>query len=168
MLLAERPRHGYDLRAAFEDRTGSLWSLNSGQVYTTLERLVRDGLATSEDDPDDDSGRRRLYSVTAEGRDELRTWLSGTDGNVEPQRDDLMMKVLLAAPDNATATAVIDRHRHTLLQRLQDLRRRQRDLTEDDLAAVLVADAQVSRLEADLHWLDRCEQRITQRKGGDR
>src|SRR5450756_3098229 len=44
-LLAEQPMHGYQLRQEFERRTGSTWPLNIGQVYTTLHRLVRDGLA---------------------------------------------------------------------------------------------------------------------------
>ena len=53
LLLRERPRHGYDLRSEFESRTGSLWRLNSGQVYTTVGRLERDGLVTSEADDGD-------------------------------------------------------------------------------------------------------------------
>jgi DNA-binding PadR family transcriptional regulator len=44
-LLAEQPAHGYRLKTAFEQRTGGSWALNIGQVYTTLQRLERDGLA---------------------------------------------------------------------------------------------------------------------------
>ena len=43
-LLAEAPTHGYQLKTAFERRTGGSWALNIGQVYTTLQRLERDGL----------------------------------------------------------------------------------------------------------------------------
>ena len=43
-LLGDRPMHGYQLRQEFEARTGGTWPLNIGQVYTTLARLVRDGL----------------------------------------------------------------------------------------------------------------------------
>ena len=42
-LLCEGPRYGYELKAAFETRTGEAWPLNVGQVYTTLARLERDG-----------------------------------------------------------------------------------------------------------------------------
>ena len=38
-LLQDKPRYGYQLRVEFEDRTGSAWPLNIGQVYTTLARL---------------------------------------------------------------------------------------------------------------------------------
>ena len=44
-LLASNPRHGYELKKDLEYRTGSLWEVNVGQVYTTLSRLERDGLA---------------------------------------------------------------------------------------------------------------------------
>ncbi|HEY5276491.1 MAG TPA: PadR family transcriptional regulator, partial [Coriobacteriia bacterium] len=42
-LLAEASTHGYQLKTAFERRTGGSWALNIGQVYTTLQRLERDG-----------------------------------------------------------------------------------------------------------------------------
>jgi len=43
-LLAEAPRHGYQLKTDFEHPTGGSWAINIGQVYTTLQRLERDGL----------------------------------------------------------------------------------------------------------------------------
>ncbi len=160
-LLADGPRHGYDLRAEFEDRTAKLWNLNSGQVYTTLDRLQRDGLVAPDAGPPGPSDRRRRYRITVEGRLELRHWLEATALVVDPPRDELLMKVLLVADDRARAAAVVDAHRHALLGQLQRLRaeqrqtRRARALVED-----LAADAMVARLEADLHWLDRCEQRL--------
>ena len=162
-LLADKPRHGYDLRAEFEARTAELWRLNSGQVYTTLDRLERDGLVHADDDPDDPSGRRRLYRVTAAGRTELQSWLDAAGWSIEPQRDELLMKVLLVADDPAGAASVIESHRLAVLERLQQLRQEQRHLP-DELAPQLVSDALVARLEADLHWLDRCEQRLARRK----
>ena len=158
-LLVERPRHGYDLRAEFEARTADLWRLNSGQVYTTLDRLERDGLVTPTGVADGADSRRRTYRVTDAGRNELQTWLDASSWTAEPQRDELLMKVLLAAQDPPTASAVIADHRRVLLASLQGLRRAQRASAED-LTRDLAADAVVARLEADLHWLDRCEQRL--------
>lgn len=165
-LLADGPRHGYDLRATFDARTARLWNLNSGQVYTTLDRLERDGLVEPADhevgpDPDDPTGRRQRYGLTAEGRTELEVWLDARAWTPEPARDELLMKVLLVAEDPRRAAKVIDRHRHTLLESLQRLRQAQRHADADrPLAEHLVADALVARLDADLHWLDRCEQRL--------
>jgi DNA-binding PadR family transcriptional regulator len=41
-LLSEGPKYGLQLREEFEARTGEVWPLNVGQVYTTLQRLERD------------------------------------------------------------------------------------------------------------------------------
>ena len=49
-LLSEGPKYGLQLRQEFEARTGEVWPLNVGQVYTTLQRLERDGLVESDDD----------------------------------------------------------------------------------------------------------------------
>ncbi|HJY00730.1 MAG TPA: PadR family transcriptional regulator, partial [Streptosporangiaceae bacterium] len=46
-LLSEGPKYGLQLREEFEGRTGEVWPLNVGQVYTTLQRLERDGLVES-------------------------------------------------------------------------------------------------------------------------
>ena len=43
-LLSEGPKYGLRLQNEFESRTGEVWPLNVGQVYTTLQRLERDGL----------------------------------------------------------------------------------------------------------------------------
>jgi DNA-binding PadR family transcriptional regulator len=47
-LLSEGPKYGLRLREEFEARTGEVWPLNVGQVYTTLQRLERDGLVESD------------------------------------------------------------------------------------------------------------------------
>ncbi len=63
-LLQDRPRYGYELRVEFEDRTGAAWPLNIGQVYTTLDRLERDGLVSKDGD---DGGGHVVYSITGAG-----------------------------------------------------------------------------------------------------
>ena len=45
-LLSDGPKYGLQLRQEFEARTGEVWPLNVGQVYTTLQRLERDGLVS--------------------------------------------------------------------------------------------------------------------------
>jgi DNA-binding transcriptional ArsR family regulator len=64
-LLSEGPKYGLQLREEFEARTGEVWPLNVGQVYTTLQRLERDGLVES--DGRRRGTRRRRFQITAEG-----------------------------------------------------------------------------------------------------
>ena len=79
-LLASNPRHGYELKKELEERTGSLWELNVGQVYTTLSRLERDGLVVEVDGAHPSSGPQdqRQYALTDAGRQVVREWFAGT------------------------------------------------------------------------------------------
>jgi DNA-binding PadR family transcriptional regulator len=155
-LLAEAPRYGYQLKTAFESATGGVWRLNVGQVYTTLDRLHRDGLVDI-----DASGDQKRYSLTPGGRSALGDWWRAEPSADPPPRDELQLKVLLAidhGPDHALA--VITRQRTALTRLLQRHRRSQRDGAARSLAETLVDDALAVRAEADLLWLDLCESRI--------
>lgn len=162
LLLVEQDRHGYELKTLFEQRTGELWQVNTGQIYTTLERLERDGLVEPTGEVAATDARRRAYRLTDTGRDQAMDWLEASTAADTP-RDELVMKVLLVATgdDPSAALDTIDGHRHALLARLQEVRRRQR-ASGDDLGARLVADALAVRAEADLRWLDLCTERLHQ------
>jgi DNA-binding PadR family transcriptional regulator len=158
-MLAEGERHGYQLKVDFEARTGGVWPLNVGQVYTTLDRLVRDGAVTEVDGAG--SPDQRVYRLTEDGRGELKAWLSSSPLDRTPPRDDLVVKVLVAVGgDAAAALQVVDDQRAALLSALQAGRRRQRALPDEDMAERLARDVLLARVEADLAWLDRCEERL--------
>ena len=72
-LLTEGPKYGLRLQNEFESRTGEVWPLNVGQVYTTLQRLERDGLVESDDDAD--PGPQKGFRITVDGAEELAGWL---------------------------------------------------------------------------------------------
>ena len=160
VLLREGPKHGYQLRTDFAERTNGTWNLNTGQVYTTLDRLERDGLVASA--PDVDPGgddRRQAYRLTDAGRERADAWLARVDAE-GPDRDELVLRVLLViGHDPQAGLAVVDGQRQGLLERLQAVRRSQRD-AGDDLLPRLTADALAVRLEAELRWLDLCEDRL--------
>jgi DNA-binding PadR family transcriptional regulator len=164
-LLAERPRNGHQLKLEFESATGAVWPLNVGQVYTTLERLERDGLVARANAAED--AAQKHYELTAAGREELAAWWSLVPVDDPPPRDELMLKVLFAVGrGNEHALAVITAHRTALFSLLQQRRREQRAKRADgDLATAMVQDALVVRAEADLRWLDLCEARLSGRKG---
>src|SRR5213080_3239436 len=94
-LLSEGPKYGLQLRHDFEARTGEVWPLNVGQVYTTLQRLERDGLVASEDG-DGEDGPQNRYRITDDGTGELTAWLETPPTDTQPPRDELLIKVLVA------------------------------------------------------------------------
>ena len=79
-LLSEGPKYGLQLGQEFEARTGEVWPLNIGQVYTTLQRLERDGLVESDDAAED--GPQKGFRITAAGHDELRRVAADAAGHV--------------------------------------------------------------------------------------
>lgn len=159
VLLRDEPKHGYQLASDLAERTAGRWSVNTGQVYTTLDRLGRDGFVT-DDEPDPADARRRRVRLTDRGWERARAWLEQAPADAAP-RDELVLRVLLAAAASpAEALAVVDAQRAELLDRLQVLRREQRRTADGGLLADLAADAAAVRLESDVRWLDLCEARL--------
>src|SRR4051794_36804494 len=114
-LLASGPRYGYELKQALELRFGgALPPLNAGQVYTTLQRLQRDGLVRGEDVPGD-TRQKRVYSLTDEGRHALASWVSGPTSATR-LRDEFFLKLVLAGMSGITdPRALIERQRREYL-----------------------------------------------------
>lgn len=166
-LLADGPRHGYQLKTDFEAATGGVWPLNVGQVYTTLDRLERDGYV--EVDLAAVAPGQKQYVITPAGVDALGAWWQAVPSDEPPPRDELMLKVLMAVergPEHALT--VITRQRGVLTGLLQAKRRERRALERDggaggDTASRLVTEALLARAEADLRWLDTCERTVTER-----
>jgi DNA-binding PadR family transcriptional regulator len=157
-LLADRPAHGYEIKRGLEERFGSVVApLNAGQVYTTLQRLQRDELVA--DDAVAQTGRpdKRVYRLTDAGRNTLEEWL-GVPSAPTRLRDDFFMKLVFAQSLGlADPAELIARQRAAYLRSLGELERVLADGGADGTTALVVEGAAL-HLEADLKWLDRCEE----------
>jgi len=159
-LLSEGPKYGLQLRQEFEARTGEVWPLNVGQVYTTLQRLERDGLVAS-DDTDDEDGPQKGFHITAEGEDELARWLRTPPDLSSPPRDELVIKVLIAFRlPGIDVHEVVQTHRRYLVQLMQEWTRLKEYSADRDLEFALVVDAELFRLDSVVRWLDSADGRI--------
>jgi DNA-binding PadR family transcriptional regulator len=158
-LLSEGPKYGFQLRQEFESSTGEVWPLNVGQVYTTLQRLERDGLAQSDDVEKDE--RQKNYRITEQGSEELSHWLRTPPDLSEPPRDELVIKVLVASrlPD-VDVYEVIQVHRRYIVQLMQQWTRLKEDESQLDLAFALAVDAELFRLDSVVRWLDSADGRL--------
>jgi DNA-binding PadR family transcriptional regulator len=161
-LLAEGSRHGYELRKELEERTGALWELNVGQVYTTLARLERDGLVR-EIEPGTGGGEaqeQRRYSLTEDGRRELDVWFHEPRRRRAPERDELVIKLALAATGGLVdLDEVIDAQRVATTEELQRYTRLKASSDPGDLARQFALDAVIAQIDGELRWLDRCQAR---------
>jgi DNA-binding PadR family transcriptional regulator len=158
-LLSEGPKYGLQLGQEFEAGTGDVWPLNTGQVYTTLHRLERDGFVESDDGADE--GPQKGFRITAAGRDELHAWLRTPPDAAPPPRDELVIKVLVALrmPD-VDVVELVQAHRRHVIETMREYTQLKADAAEDDIGLMLVADAEIYRLDAVVRWLDAADARI--------
>lgn len=173
-LLAEQPMHGYQLKQEFERRTGGTWPLNIGQVYTTVQRLVRDGLVEpvpqGETGPTTDDGATvERFRLTGAGGVEAAAWWSTPVERGAPARDELAIKLALAVTVPGVDVAdVVQRQRTETLRSLRDFTRLKRtadpsaspEQAAEELAWSLVLDHLVFAAEAEVRWLDHVEARV--------
>jgi DNA-binding PadR family transcriptional regulator len=161
-LLSEGPKYGLRLQNEFESRTGEVWPLNVGQVYTTLQRLERDGLVASNGDGE---RSRKQYELTSAGSQELAGWLRTPPELVPPPRDELVIKVLVALQiPGIDVGEILQVHRRNVIEVMQRYTRIKADAPEDDIPLALVADAELFRLEAIVRWLDAADARLKQQQ----
>jgi DNA-binding PadR family transcriptional regulator len=165
-LLSEGPKYGLQLREEFEARTGEVWPLNVGQVYTTLQRLERDGMVESDDTTEE--GPQKGFRITAEGERELAGWLRTPPDLAAPPRDELVIKVLVALRVPGTDVhEVIQVHRRYLVQLMQQWTRIKEDEGDRDLGLALVVDAELFRLDSVVRWLDSADSRLKRLPEGE-
>jgi len=159
-LLSDGPKYGMQLRDEYEEATGDVWPLNVGQVYTTLQRLERDGLVESDNDAAADE-RQKAFRITSEGATELVDWLRTPPGPTAPPRDELVTKVLVAlrVPE-VDVHDVIQAHRRQVVELMQQWTRFKENETEFDLPFALVVDAELTRLAAVTQWLDLADAHV--------
>lgn len=175
-LLAEGEKYGAQLRSEFEGRTGGTWPLNVGQVYTTLDRLVRDGLVEQVGEPDAEG--RIAYRLTEPGRRELHAWWTTPVDRTNTPRDELTIKLALAvtAP-GVDVPRVVQAQRTATLHHLHDLTRLKREALggadgaaegtttrEDPLAWLLVLENLIFAAEGEARWLDHVETMLARRR----
>jgi DNA-binding PadR family transcriptional regulator len=158
-LLSEAPKYGLQLSQEFESRTGEVWPLNTGQVYTTLQRLERDELIESDDSTEE--GPQKVFRITATGRHELNDWLRTPPDMSAPPRDELVIKVLVALRvPGVDIVELVQSHRRHLIETMRYYTRLKEDAGDGDVGLLLVADAELFRLDAVVRWLDAADARI--------
>jgi DNA-binding PadR family transcriptional regulator len=159
-ILDEAPAYGLQLRNEFETRTGGVWPLNVGQVYTTLDRLDRDGFV----EPVRESGAegQKLYKITRAGRRRLESWFAQPMQQSAPSRDELVLKLIMAERrGGAATTGVIQAERRAAIEQLQEYTRLKRDTSGDaELGWLFLLDSLIFQTEARVRWLDACEARL--------
>jgi DNA-binding PadR family transcriptional regulator len=166
-MLAKEPSHGYDVRRKLRLALGPLGeAMNDGQVYVTLSRLEKAGLVVSERTAGlAERSDRKVYGLTPAGQQRVSEWLAEVSWP-KPDLAEFHLKLVAAAAAGlADPITIVDAQRRELLRRLRDAQRAA--MAELDGAdAGLLLEGVVLRLQADLRWLEACEQSWTVRRSG--
>jgi DNA-binding PadR family transcriptional regulator len=158
-LLEGGPRHGYDLKRAYDEKFGQDRQLRYGQVYATLSRLLRNGLVEVAGVESGEGPDRKRYSITDAGVTDMDEWLRTAESPELYLQNTLYTKIVLALMSGRSATAVLDLQRNSHLNAMRELTRRK---THGDLADALICDHALFHLEADLRWLELTAARLTE------
>lgn len=148
-LLAEQPRHGYDLDRVIEQHGYRQWtSLAFSSVYYLLKRLSERGLL----EPDEGSqGRRTVFRVTEAGRRELRQAAGERVlAPAPPSAGVLPALNAYSRLDDPALAALLAQRAKALLGRLDELRALRAQVDEEHALAIF--DYEILRQEADLAW----------------
>ncbi|MFI8187447.1 PadR family transcriptional regulator [Streptomyces sp. NPDC085946] len=159
-LLASGPSHGYDLKRRHDERFPQARPLAYGQVYTTLQRLVRDGLARVEGTDSDGGPERTVYRATDEGGRELARWARETAPPAPFVTNEIFAKVVVAILSGGDPAAYLRAQRAAHMARMRELTA-VKAAPGADLATVLSADYALNHLDADLRWMTTTADRLT-------
>jgi DNA-binding PadR family transcriptional regulator len=154
-LLLPGPRHGYEVKKAYDHWFPDAQPLAFGQVYATLGRLVRDGLAVVVETRADGARERTVYAVTDAGRRRLQDWLAEPAPPAAAGGEEIVRKTVVAVRTAASAEsvrAVVAGQRTAHLRRMRALQHD--DVVADDVAVRMARRHLVLHLDADLRWLD--------------
>ena len=156
-LLETGPRHGYDLKRAYDERFGHDRPLHYGQVYSTLSRLLKNGLVEEGGVEPGGGPDRKRYAITDAGVTNLETWLAAPEDPSLYLQNTLYTKVVLALLSGRSAEDILDHQRSAHLRAMRALTQRK---TAGDLADQLICDHALFHLEADLRWLELTTARL--------
>jgi DNA-binding PadR family transcriptional regulator len=164
-LLVAEPAHGYQLRVRLQLALGPLAeALNAGQVYVTLTRLEKAGLVTARRIGQAERPDRKVYELTAAGRERVAEWLADTSWPKPAPAEFHLKLVAAAAAGLGDPVRIVDAQRHALLEGLAGAQRAALAEPDGSVAALLL-EGVVLRLQADLRWLEACASYWTTMKG---
>jgi DNA-binding PadR family transcriptional regulator len=148
-ILTLGPAYGFQLHGELHSRTAGRRTVNAGQIYGTLDRLVRHGAIESAGTTVDSLP---LYRLTEAGREEAVAWLSSTESAIGEEWNDLVNRVLIASSLRATdALAVVAAYRARWEEAGSDDRAGTSRTTGQERLAAMADRALAS---AALAWLD--------------
>lgn len=152
------PNYGYELKKLYDQFFGHDKPILSGQVYSTLARLERDGKVIEIESTSKSGGPARVkYSITDVGLEAFEKWLQQPEAPAPQLQATLYIKTVLALLRGGEAASFLDTQKRAHLERMRNLTAKRKN---SDLANKLLIDHAIFHLEADIRWIDLTENRL--------
>lgn len=156
-LLERAPAHGYTLKQDYDAHFGQRRPLAFGQVYQSLARFERDGLAEVIEVEAGSGPDRKRYRITPEGVETVERWVFTPQSPDVFATSTLFARVSVALMSGRSAESVLDEQRAVHLERMRELQKRRRGASA---AEVLSVTYELVHLDADLRWIEESGQRL--------
>lgn len=156
-LLETEPAHGYTLKQRYDHHFSRVKPLPFGQVYASLSRFERDGLATVSGTQGGDGPDRIMYAITPDGVTAVESWMHAAEPPTTYASSTLLVKVTLALLSGRDAGRVLDAQRVVHLRHVRDLTGARSDA---NAAELLARTHELAHLDADLRWIEEAGSRL--------
>ncbi|MFH2128737.1 MAG: PadR family transcriptional regulator [bacterium] len=162
-LLHYRDLHGYRIKEIIEANFSHMWTINYGQIYPNLKKMLEEELITVREvmQMGEKGPPRKLYSITEAGKVEFNRWLSvSPDGNTLLRDPFLMRFVFFGFGDKKRAAEIID-DQMKLYQGQLKQREANLELWErNDIYVNLMAELGIKMNTVLLEWLEESRRKI--------
>ncbi|MBD8004738.1 PadR family transcriptional regulator [Bacillus norwichensis] len=156
-LLFRQKHHGYELKLELDSLLGIKGKINPGQIYTTLDRLVRDQLVSS---PGLDDQERKLFELKPKGKKELEKWLLEPVPNYTTKEDFFFKWSCARKICFDQEKQMLEQQKTMIINEVMELTKLKTELLlkGDENKYLLIAGI-LLHLEADLNWINQVEKR---------
>lgn len=164
--LMRGPAHGYSLRSDFLTKIMEEFGINDGQLYPLLKKMTGEGVVEKEIEYRESGPNRHNYSITAKGRQEFLSWLSGSEGEGRAFRYEMIRKdeflnksMYFKFLEGESASEKIQEQIKETESTLDDFNKAYKDMSSRDMdhLNLLVLKYCIMNQETRLNWLKELE-----------
>jgi len=173
-LLQYQDSTGYDLAKLFEQSLNNFWHAQSSQIYRELNRMEEKGWVASRNVLQDKRPNKRVYAITVEGREHLRSWLQESALTFENPHDSFLMRLFFGAEVPETTLRLLKAYREMWISCLEEGRA---DLSQsninhyasqikggqkESLYWQLTLDYSIAQIKTRIEWAAACIEKLEQ------
>lgn len=165
--LSWQPYTGYELKKIFEESTTMYWSGNNNQIYKALLQLQQEGYVTNETVHQEGSPSKKIYTITTEGVEHLKSWVKSSPEAPEVKKTFLVQLAWSDLLNNQELQELLNQYEYEVKMQLvmhQEKQRRGADAPartpREKLLWNLISDNLINSYQAELDWVAKAKEAL--------